>query len=48
MYLRPGVDVRSFEAFCLTFIKTIDDVQSQLPYHNLIVVGDFNQYDRSF
>lgn len=48
MYLRPGIDVGSFETFCETFIKTVDDVQGHLPYHNLLVAGDFNQYDRSF
>ena len=48
MYLRPGVDVISFDAFCQTFIKTVDDILGQLPFHNLIVAGDFNQYDRSF
>ena len=48
MYLRPGVNVVTFDAFCQTFIKAIDDILSQLPYYNLIVAGDFNQYDRSF
>ena len=48
MYLRPGIDVFSFDAFCESFVKTIDDFLNQMPYHNLIVAGDFNQYDRSF
>ncbi len=48
MYLRPGVDVKTFDDFCQNFISVIDDVLKRNPFHSLVVAGDFNQYDRSF
>lgn len=48
MYLPPGIPMSSFNHFCESFVKFVDDMLNLQPHHKLIVAGDFNQYDRSF